>query len=411
MIVEIENVGKIKIRVIKNKDIYEYYIKDVKIGVYNPKVMEDNILILQNTLENELSSQIKDKVQNIAREAILEEAKQNEKIEKYAEKLGIERISDIAIVDLEQDKTDIEKEKSKKQDEHQEINEGKQNSTIKTINIKQEINLSERANDMQDLKKWLGGKIPSEFTKMAVIESTQMSKMQDEKGDNYKNNSTRYSLALIDKNGNIEPLQKYVPNLRQREASGNNPMAQKYQVDSSGKVEKDAVLSEYEIGSKVIQIDNKEMGTVEVNVGQEEHSGNETIGVQMRDGNTTFTTSTENRRVIGEYEPNGVRTVDENLNEAKQYENLNGNSEGMTHENIDGDKKTPSEVDLEKINIDYSELAKEWGLFKEGREPDTEKAKEVLKEEYEKNPRKGIQQIINEITDDANEEISGGIKR
>lgn len=396
MILQLENGEKVRVRVVKKGEIYEYFIKDKKIGVYDPKVMEDNILMLQNTIDNKISNQIKDQINSVDKEEIAEEAKLISRIEEYTKIiLGIEEVKDVLLVDLEDEKEEKENKKTDQKKKEQ------KQTTTKDINVKQEINLSERANDMHDLRKWLGANIPPEFTKMAVIESSQMSKMKDENGSSYKNNSTRYSLALVDKNNNIVPLQKYVSNLKQRDASGNNPTALKYQVDKDGNVEKDAILSEYEIGNKVLQIDNKEMGRIEVNVGQEEHGGNETMGVQMRDSNSTFATDTQTRRVMGEYESNGVYTVDENLKEAEKHKDCNN----LTREDIDGDSSTKSHNHLEE-NIDYSKLAIKWGLYRDG-VPDQEKAKELLEKEQKQNPNEEKEELIENITEEMEEEYRG----
>lgn len=404
MIVKLKDGQNARIRVVKDGDIYEYFVKDIKIGVYDPKVMEDNILILQNTLDNELSSQIKDQINSVSKEEIFEEAELNSKIENYADELGVERIKDVLVVDLKEDEN-----KGKTTDKNKSIRDNKsivaQNkevtrTTTKDINVKQEISLTERANDMHDLKRWLGANIPPEYTKMAVIESSQMSQMKDENGQSYKNNSTRYSLALVDKDNNIVPLQKYISNLRQRDAAGSNPMALKYQVDKDGNVERDAVLSEYEIGNKILQIDNKEMGRIEVNIGQEEHGGNETIGVQMRDSNSTFATDTETRQVIGEYESNGQYTVDENLEEAKQHSDC----DKVTREDIDGDPNTKSHDHIEQV--DFDDLAIEWGFYKDGK-PDAEKAKDYLEKEMRENPDKTVEENIDDLTDEFNDDFGG----
>ena len=400
MILQLENGEKVRVRVVKKGEIYEYFIKDKKIGVYDPKVMEDNILMLQNTIDNEISNQIKDQINSVDKEEIAEEAKLISRIEEYTKIiLGIEEVKDVLLVDLEDEKEEKENKKTDKKKKEQ------KQTTTKDINVKQEINLSERANDMHDLRKWLGANIPPEFTKMAVIESSQMSKMKDENGSSYKNNSTRYSLALVDKNNNIVPLQKYVSNLKQRDASGNNPTALKYQVDKDGNVEKDAILSEYEIGNKVLQIDNKEMGRIEVNVGQEEHGGNETMGVQIRDSNSTFATDTQTRRVMGEYESNGVYTVDENLKEAEKHKDC----DNLTREDIDGDSSTKSHNHLEE-NIDYSKLAIKWGLYRDG-VPDQEKAKELLEKEQKQNPNEEKEELIENITEEMEEEYRGNRDR
>ena len=404
MIVKLKDGQNARIRVVKDGDIYEYFVKDIKIGVYDPKVMEDNILILQNTLDNELSSQIKDQINSVSKEEIFEEAELNSKIENYAEELGVERIKDILVLDLKEDENKdktIDKNKNTKDDKSiVDKNKETPRTTTKDVNVKQEISLTERANDMHDLKRWLGANIPSEYTKMAVIESSQMSQMKDENGQSYKNNSTRYSLALVDKDNNIVPLQKYIPNLRQRDAAGSNPMALKYQVDKDGNVERDAVLSEYEIGNKILQIDNKEMGRIEVNIGQEEHGGNETIGVQMRDSNSTFATDTETRQVIGEYESNGQYTVDENLEEAKQHSDC----DKMTREDIDGDPNTKSHDHIEQV--DFDDLAIKWGFYKDGK-PDDEKAKNTLKKEIKEQPNRNLKDLIENITEEMEEDYRG----
>ena len=53
------------------EDLYEYYIGNEKIGVLDTDVMEDNILMLQNTLGNELSNQIKDAIDRLPRGRII----------------------------------------------------------------------------------------------------------------------------------------------------------------------------------------------------------------------------------------------------------------------------------------------------------------------------------------------------
>lgn len=410
MIIELNNREKIRVRVIRNEGIYEYFVKNTRIGVYDPNVMEDNILILQNTLEDDISKQIKDQIDCVKKEDIVQEGEQNQKLQEYADKNSIEKIDDILIVDLEKENKEetLENEDEKEIEEQLDNEEELQNAKTTTddINVKQEISLDERANDMQNLRKWLGENIPKEYTKMAVIESSQMDDIKDEDGKSYKSNSTRYSLALIDKDNNIVPLQKYIPNLRQRASSGTNPTELKYQIDKDGNVEKDAVLSEYEIGNKIFQIDNKEMGRIQVNIGQEEHGGNETIAMQMRDSNSMFATDTKTRSVIGEYESNGEYTVDENLKEARQHEKQNKDCD-MTIEDIDGDLKTKSHNHLE--NIDFNRLAIKWGLYKDG-VPDQEKAKEILEKEMKQNNDKSQDEIIEDITNQMEEDYRGEIE-
>ena len=406
MDIKLSDKESLNVYVTKNEGVYEYYLSDIKIGVYDPKVMEDNILIIENTIDNELSATIKEQINAMEKENIEFEADLNAELEKVAEEMGIDKVKRTTTLELieekEKEKEDDEKleeldEKELNEEESQEI----EKTTVKDVNVKQEISLSERANDVQDLRRWLGSQVPPEFTKVVVIEGSDMSKMTKENGENYKNVSTRYALAVVDKNGNVEPLQKFIPQLRQRSSSGNNPTELSYQVDESGKVEKDAVLSEYEIGNKILQIDNKEMGRVELNVGQKEHDGNGTVSVQIRDSNTTYATSRETRSVIGEYESNGQYTVDENLKEAKQHEDEG--CDELTQEDIDGDPTTQSHSHIDE-NTDFDELATKWGLYKDGK-PDGDKAKEILEKEMEENPDKTQEEVIEETTEQMEEDF------
>lgn len=355
----------------QNKYEYEYYIGNSQIGELNTNVVkygniimrEDSYIIAalqklgvmeqdksekQNTLENELSAQIKDKIDELDREDIERAAKETREIDKYIDEIGIERsyIRDVRILELG-DRNDVREEQEKKREkirDNDNPNNKKENkNTTKNTNILQEIELSERANDMHDIRKWLGGKIPKNITKIGVIYSEQISKMKDENGKSYDRNSTRYSLVAISKDGKVEPLQKYIPELQQRSASGDNPVPEKYQVRDDGTVEKDSILSEYEIGDKIIQLDNKEMGRVEMNIGEEARDSTETMGVQVRDSNTFFATDTSTRAVIGAYEREGEDTVEKNLEEIKAHEKEHKDCNKATEKDIDGDSSTKSE--------------------------------------------------------------------
>lgn len=435
----LDNGKSIKILVVKRGETYEYYANNIKIGVYSPKSMNENILILQRDMQEELMTQIKDGIDSIGKEQIIQEWEKNKSILIYAQKMGIKDVRDITTVKLEDFLKDEELEEQEEKEEQgiegqEEIEdeeelkkleemeesdeleqpkdeEDKEKKIEKTkassVGIKQKISLSERADNVHDFRRWLGGKIPQECTDIVVIESSQMGIMKDENGDSYKRNSTRYSLAVIDKQGNIEPLQKYIPNLRQRDAAGSNPTEQKYQVDKDGNLEEDAVLSEWAIGRRILQIDNKEMGRVQLNIGQEEHGGTGTMGVQMRDSNSTYATSIGIRSVMGAYESNGQYVVNENLKEAEQHRKQNPDCEEMTYKDIDGDLNTKSHNHME--DIDFNKLAIKWGFYKndDHHSPDAEKAKELLEKEMKKSPDKSQEDVIDDITDDLEEDFGG----
>ena len=395
-----ENEEKIAITVIQNsenKDLYEYYIGETKIGVLEVDVMEDNILMLQNTLDNELSNQIKDAIDRLPREEIEEEGELSKAIDDYFKEFGEdnERVKGVALVDLEE-KKEKEAEKDKKEGEEEITVEP---STVKDVNVKQTIDLGERANDMHDVRKWFG--LPQDVAKIGVIESYQMSNLHNSKGEDYSNPTTRYSLIAIGKNGEVRPLSEYIPQLEQRDSVGNNPTEESYQVDDYGRVNKDANLTEYQFGSKVIQIDNKEMGRIEINIGEEARNSTKAMGVELRTENVTFAIDTSTRSVIGEYEQEGEDTVELNLEEAEKHPDPSFDK--MDERDIDGDIETVSHIHIgDEIVLEdgtimtFSELAKRYGFYNDG-VPDSEHAKEVYTKKLTETPEKTPDEIIEEL--------------
>ena len=337
---------------------------------------------------------------------IEEEAQETEKIYEYMrEKHDDEKIKDIRIIKL--DNKDA-KEKDKEKEENKEEADEKDEEEIKEVDnkgkvdVKQTINLDERANDMHDMRKWLG--VPQDVAKIGVIESYQMSNLRDENGKSYEENSTRYSLVAIGKDGNVEPLSKYMPGLEQRDSSGNDPTRETYQVDNDGNVEKDAVLSEYQFGSKIIQIDNKETGRIEVNIGEEARNSTEAMGVKVRDSNTYFATDRSTRSVIGEYEENGENTVEENIEEADAHKRIDPEYKELNEEDIDGNMATSSHLHDRVVlesgeEITFEELATRWGLYEDGR-PDAEHAREKYMEKQQEDLEAGPDEIIEELDEE-----------
>lgn len=180
--------GKIvDITVKQEGETYVYYWGTEKIGAFNPKVMKDNILILQNTLENELKSQIKDSINQIDKEEIQNEAKENKAIDTYTRELGQRgyKVKEVRKVELKNsEKQKKENDNSKKQELNK--NNEKESTTIKDVNIKQEFDVFERANDMHGIRKWLGGKLPDNVQKIGVIYSDDMGNIKDENGKSYR---------------------------------------------------------------------------------------------------------------------------------------------------------------------------------------------------------------------------------
>ena len=386
--------GSIEVTVSQNSNgTYVYSIGNTVIGLYNPKVMKDEkIVIRSKTLKDEIASQIKDTIDGMDKNEIEKESQETKKIYTYMKEIG-ERGDNIRIVKInlnEQEKNNDNKEKKenkeKQEDEERSNLEGKKVATTKDVNIKQEIDINEKANDMKDVAQWLGGKLPKDIQKIGVIESTDMSKMQDENGKDYKNGSTRYSLIVINKKGEVEPLSKYIPQLKQRDTAGNNPTEKRVQVRADGKVEKDAVLSEYEIGEKVIQIDNKEMGRVEMNIGEEERGGNETLTMQARDDNTIYQIETEVRETLGEHESNGEDTVRDDLDEYRQHEKAKCEND-LTYRDVDGDPNTKSHDHFEEMADRIIADDKVSEVY------NREDVMKTLKELSEKNPEMNFEEL------------------
>ena len=393
-------------------DLYEYYIGDTKIGVLDTDVMEDNILMLQNTLGNELSNQIKDAIDRLPREEVEQEGKLSREIDTYMKEFGKrdEVAKGVTLVDLDESTNEEEKEEIEgkiEEDNNKGEKEDKEDedktSTIEDVNVKQSVELDERANDMHDVRKWMG--LPQDIDRIGVIESYQMSDLKNAKGENYDKGYTRYSLVAIGKDGKVRPLSKYIPDLEQRGSVGNDPTKESYQVDTEGRVEKDAVLSEYQFGNKIIQIDNREMGRIEINIGEEARDSTEVMGVQLRAENTTFATDTSTRSVIGEYEANGEDTVEMNIEEAKKHPDPENDK--MDERDVDGDPNTKSHVHVEdKVYLEdgteltFDELATRWGFYKDDGKPDGEYAREKYLEKQMEDLEKEPQEIVEELDED-----------
>lgn len=406
MRINLDDDKMVEVTIRRQAYMYSYFIGDKRIGVFDPNVMEDNILILNNTVDNELADKIRDSINKMTLGEIEEEAQETEKIYEYMrEKHDDEKIKDIRIIKLDDEKVkeeDKEKEESKEEADEKDEEENEEVDNKGKVDVKQTIDLDERANDMHDMRKWLG--VPQDVAKIGVIESYQMSNLRDENGKSYEENSTRYSLVAIGKDGNVEPLSKYMPGLEQRDSSGNDPTRETYQVDNEGNVEKDAALSEYQFGSKIIQIDNKETGRIEVNIGEEARNSTEAMGVKVRDSNTYFATDRSTRSVIGEYEENGENTVEENIEEADAHKRIDPEYKELNEEDIDGNMATSSHLHDRVVlesgeEITFEELATRWGLYEDGR-PDAEHAREKYMEKQQEDLEAGPDEIIEELDEE-----------
>ncbi len=395
-----------------------YYLGTTLIGTYTRKLKGNNILFRENTIENQLESQIKDVIQSIdltKKEISLrqEQEKEKSRIEKALGLEKNEKITRIATLDLKQKvvgqqkrneeiiKKNVEKQVAKK--EKEEI------SNTKDVNIKQEMDTKDKVTDMKTLGKLLkdNGKLPKvegkEFIKVGIIESNERNHLLDEKGNKAKVNTTRYSFVAIAKDGSVVPL-----DIQQDHTEGNNPRELNYQVSQQGKVSKDDVLSRFQLGEGTLAVKNGKYGEIKVY-----HSPRKTIGGKGIEGNKSldreletdnvWEIKKEERDLAGEYE-DGYRSVEEGYQEAKSHEDDTGriiDDDKMEIKDIDGELNTKSHV---HDKVDYNALAVKWGYYREG-EPNADRAKELFQEKRKENPQKETKEIIEMVTEELEEEL------
>lgn len=418
MKINLEDGKYVNVNIQKNdKGTYEYDINGILIGVYDPDVNKSKFIEVDlennNTIENELSAeskdqitqiikQVKEEIEQVDRKDIEKEAEQNESISKYMEEVGMdkERVKSITTLDLEREEKEEKNKSTIKANNTTKNNENV--NTTSNVNIKQEVELGERANDVQDIKGWLASKLPDNIKKIGVIESYELSDMKDENGKVIDNSSTRYGLVAIGKDNKVEPLKKYIPELEQNHASGNNPIQSKYQISTDGSVEKDAVISEYRIGSKIIQLDKDYGDDVEVNIGKYGPFRNELVSTRVRDRNTQFATDTETRRAANGYYK-GVYESKNSYEEAKEHEEAGCDADELTVKEIDGDKDTGhkhfSQEEFEKCVADLMEDEDISRVFNE------KEIRERLVKNIKENGLKAKENSIEEIKEHTQKEL------
>lgn len=342
-----------------NSKIFVYYLGKDKIGVSDPKVSEDNIIFLQNTKANELSSEIKDQIEKIVNTPEME--KYLIKDEKYRE----ENIKELAHV-LKEDKNGkdnikrvSELELNQDIDEDKEtVNEVKENETkpkenmAKDLNIKQEMDLSNKTTDMKTLGQLLQkeGKIPNdkEYTKLVVVESDRINDFKDNDGKQIKGYSTRYQFALVAIDGTFSPI-----NLEQDTQEGTNPLEENIQVKSDGTVKRSGVLSRYKIGEGSLAIDNEAYGEIKVyysprkTIGGNGLEGNKSLDIELETSNV-WETDKDERDLAGEYNT-GYRSVERAYKEGSKH---NIDECQVETKDVDGNKNTKSHIDINNKTID-----------------------------------------------------------
>lgn len=435
-------IGKIKIgeeekilSLSKKNGKYEYFLDNENIGLYDPITMygmEEKILFKENTLANELSSNIRDEIEDlvdILDEEELEEMQpdyEKEQVDVLEQLLQLEENEDItriATVKLDEkiENKQNEEELKKKKDTKNETE--KVLGTEKDVTIKQEMNFNDKVTDIRDLGQLISdeGKMPKlegkKFVKMGIIESEQMDNLTNTSGKIAKENTTRYSFVAIASDGTVVPME-----LEQDYQEGDNPTEKNYQVSRNGEIKQDDVLSRFKIGEGTFSVKNGRYGELEVyhsprkTLGGKGVEGNKSLDIQLETDNVWERTD-EERELVGEH-TTGYRSVERSYQEAKVHEIDGKACENLEIEDIDGDEQTKSHlpeneeieedfVKLENGNkITFAELATKWGLYKDGK-PDEEYAKQKFEEKNRENGDNNLsnEQIIEEIEEEYNEEF------
>lgn len=341
----------------KNGELFEYHLGEKFIGVYNPKVMEDRILFREDSKENVLSAEIKDKVQKVVdeqdREIFQEKEYNREEVLELERQLGFENgryIKRIREIDLGQKVKTNEKDISKAK-EVKDNTQAKAESinTLNDVTVKQEMDLDNKTTDMKRLGQLLeaAGKIPKDgkkYEKLGVVESDEINKAKTEEGKTVEGNTTRYQFVLIDNEGNKTPI-----DLEPDHQEGDNPREENLTVNANGKVEQNAVLSRYKIGEGTIAIDNEQYGEIKAyysprkTIGGDGIEGNKSLDTELETTNV-WETDKEIRDLSGEYDT-GYRSVEEGYQEAKNGGHIKSNGEPCDKakvKEVDGDEETKS---------------------------------------------------------------------
>lgn len=423
IIAEIE-IGEEKKELLAQKEgeILKYYFMNL-IGVYTPKMPGETIIFKQDTLENEVSTDIKD---NIQKNKISPTEK--EQIQQFLEKIKIKDVLEKTPYNKQIRTEKAEQKKSQKQEEKEkngkDITKGKTKQPEKTtnqlgdINIKQEVDMDTRVTDMSNLGQVLqkNKKMPKlehgdEPLKMGIVESDDLKNLENEQGQNEQGHTSRYEAVMITKQGKVQSL-----DLENDTQEGNNPLEKNYQVKQNNTVKNGDVLTRLKVGEGTIGIEKGQYGEVEVyhsprkTIGGKGIEGNKSLDRQLETSNAKNTlegTDIESLKLAQEYN-DGYRSVEKGYQEAERHQEEHPNCEEKTVKDLDGDKNTFSHThETEEFvelssgeKVSYHELASRWGFYKDGK-PDIDFVKEKFekKEQEDKKPEEVINELDEEFED------------
>ena len=323
--------------------IYKYYMDNEFICVVDP-IHSNEPIFNDPTVKQKLLLVILNPEKFGKEEVSLEDQiKEDEKfILKVAKELGISReeLKRLALLDSKQEVDNDEKKNENKKE--LELHED-------DFNLKQNLKLNSKVNEMKTLGQTL--KLPSEYERIAVVESYEMSKIDGE-----SNATTRYCFVGITKDGIVKKLDT----LEQDMSVGNNSTQEEYKVMHDGDIEDSMVLSRYTIDgtNATLSIRNGEAGQIEVFYSPEKtREGNESFDKQLETDNI-WPISTEIRKVVGEYNKEGIYATDEaydKAEEAKKDEDFDGHNTTDVYA-VDEDKETRRDIQNEEDETSKDEV-------------------------------------------------------
>ena len=351
----------------KEDKIYKYFLDDKFIGAYDPDVMGENLIVFrENTIENELSAQIKDEIvqtiEKSGKEKVIEE---NDKNLQFNEDVVYSKNTKESNknIELKKDEEKCKNKNNKRESKNTKNNEEKNENTTKKINVKQTVKMDAMATDMDSIGKRLekAGKIRGndKHAKLGIVESDQISNLRDENGNKLKGQSSRYQAVVVTNEKSKDGGQIVKPlDIETDMQEGTNPTKRNYQVNQNKSVKKDDVVTRLKIqGEETLGIENGEYGELNVY-----HSRNKTIGGKGVEGNHSLDKQLETpnaKNMIGtdsktlklsqEYQ-DGYRSVENSYQEAKQHEKDNGEPcDEIEVDDIDGDINTHSHDHIDSI--------------------------------------------------------------
>lgn len=416
-----------EILVQKEDEFLKYYYLKL-IGVYTPKIPGETIIFRQDTLENKLSAEIKDneqknKISPLEKEQMqqfLERIKILDIIEKIqTQERGVKQkmqYNKTRTNEINERQDEIQRDMKQQEDlKRQQRGPEKVKNKLGDINIKQEVDMDTRVTDMSNLKQVLqkSKKIPKlehgdEPLKMGIVESDDLKKLKNEKGQKEQGHSSRFEAVMITKKGKVQAL-----DLDNDTQEGNNPLEKNYQIKQNDSIKQGDVLTRLKVGKGTIGIEKGHLGEVEVyhspkkTIGGKGVEGNKSLDRQLETSNAKNTargTNIETLKLAQEYN-DGYRSVEEGYQEIETHKEQYSKCKTKSEKDLDGNPNTKSHthkaeefVELSSgEKVTYSKLASRWGFYKDGK-PDAEYVKEKIQKKQLEN--KKTDDIINELDEE-----------